>query len=213
MPSLATSFLTTSALSSPLTNRDRTCCRRAHSPDRSACSRAAAHDLYVLTSLLLRDKTLPRSSGEGPMSTIVHYECRNLDHLRAGSRRGNGGLVIHHGSVGYCDGLHVDGAHRARGGAQTSGSRPRSSPVVLSAPELAERVGLIRATKKGHSTEGSTIWQGVSASASTRRRGSRVDPASSDVRTGVDSAPTRPAPGAASLRTSGSKPRTPRRKG
>ena len=46
------------------------------------------------------------------MSTIVHYECRNLDHLRAGSRRGNGGLVIHHGSVGYCDGLHVDGAHR-----------------------------------------------------------------------------------------------------
>jgi hypothetical protein len=45
------------------------------------------------------------------MSTIVHYECRNLDHLRTGSRRGNGGLVIHHGSVGYCDGLHVDGAH------------------------------------------------------------------------------------------------------
>ena len=46
------------------------------------------------------------------MSTIVHYECRNLDHLRAGSRRGRGGLVIHHGTVGYCDGLHVDGAHR-----------------------------------------------------------------------------------------------------
>jgi len=46
------------------------------------------------------------------MSTIVHYECRNLDHLRAGSRRGEGGLVIHHGTVGYCDGLHVDGAHR-----------------------------------------------------------------------------------------------------
>ena len=45
------------------------------------------------------------------MSTIVHYECRNLDHLRTGSRRGNGGLVIHHGSVGYCDGLRVDGAH------------------------------------------------------------------------------------------------------
>src|SRR6059058_2958359 len=73
---------------------------------------SAPHDLYVLTSLLLRDKTLPRSSGEGPMSTIVHYECRNLDHLRAGSRRGKGGLVIHHGSVGYCDGMHVDGAHR-----------------------------------------------------------------------------------------------------
>jgi hypothetical protein len=46
------------------------------------------------------------------MSTIVQYECRNLDHLRAGSRQGKGGLVIHHGSVGYCDGLHVDGAHR-----------------------------------------------------------------------------------------------------
>jgi hypothetical protein len=46
------------------------------------------------------------------MSTIVHYECRNLDHLRAGSRRGNGGLVIHHGTVGYCDGVHVDAAHR-----------------------------------------------------------------------------------------------------
>jgi len=46
------------------------------------------------------------------MSTIVHYECRNLDHLRSGRRRGKGGLVIHHGTVGYCDGLHVDGAHR-----------------------------------------------------------------------------------------------------
>ncbi|HEX9267634.1 MAG TPA: hypothetical protein VF965_09130 [Candidatus Limnocylindria bacterium] len=46
------------------------------------------------------------------MSTIVHYECRSLDHLRAGSRRGEGGLVIHHGTVGYCDGLHVDGVHR-----------------------------------------------------------------------------------------------------
>jgi hypothetical protein len=46
------------------------------------------------------------------MSTIVQYECRNLDHLRAGSRRGNGGLVMHHGTVGYCDGLDVDAAHR-----------------------------------------------------------------------------------------------------
>jgi hypothetical protein len=46
------------------------------------------------------------------MSTIVHYECRNLDHLRAGSRHGKGGLVTHHGSVGYCHGLHVDAAHR-----------------------------------------------------------------------------------------------------
>jgi hypothetical protein len=46
------------------------------------------------------------------MSTIVHYECRNFDHLRAGSRRGKGGLVIHHGTVGYCDGVYVDAAHR-----------------------------------------------------------------------------------------------------
>jgi hypothetical protein len=46
------------------------------------------------------------------MSTIVHYECRNLDHLRAGSRRGEGGLVIHHGTVGYCDGRNVDASHR-----------------------------------------------------------------------------------------------------
>lgn len=45
------------------------------------------------------------------MSTIVHYECRSRDHLRAGSRRGNGCLVTHHGTVGYCDGLHVDAAH------------------------------------------------------------------------------------------------------
>ena len=45
------------------------------------------------------------------MSTTVHYECRNADHLRSGSRRGAGGLVIHHGSFGYCDGVQVDGAH------------------------------------------------------------------------------------------------------
>jgi len=46
------------------------------------------------------------------MSSIVHYECRNPGHLRGGSRRGIGGTVIHHGSVGYCDGVNVDGAHR-----------------------------------------------------------------------------------------------------
>ncbi|HEY7624971.1 MAG TPA: hypothetical protein VIA63_08105 [Candidatus Limnocylindria bacterium] len=46
------------------------------------------------------------------MTTIVQYECRSVEHLRAGSRHGNGGLVIHHGSVGYCDGVGVDGAHR-----------------------------------------------------------------------------------------------------
>jgi hypothetical protein len=46
------------------------------------------------------------------MSTIVHFECRSAQHLESGSRRGIGGLVIHHGSVGYCDGVNVDGAHR-----------------------------------------------------------------------------------------------------
>jgi|SRR5919198_3868802 hypothetical protein len=45
-------------------------------------------------------------------TTIVHFECRNPEHLRGGSRHGVGGLVIHHGSVGYCDGVNVDGAHR-----------------------------------------------------------------------------------------------------
>lgn len=46
------------------------------------------------------------------MSTIVHFECRNIDHLLAGSRRGKGGLVIRHGTVGYCDGLRSDTAHQ-----------------------------------------------------------------------------------------------------
>ncbi|TMG56824.1 MAG: hypothetical protein E6H84_02165 [Chloroflexi bacterium] len=45
-------------------------------------------------------------------SAIVHFECRNPDHLRMGSRHGIGGFVIHHGSVGYCDGVSVDGSHR-----------------------------------------------------------------------------------------------------
>jgi hypothetical protein len=65
------------------------------------------------------------------MSLIVQYECRNLDHLRAGSRRGKGGLVIHHGTVGYCDGLHVDAAHRwvATGGIPIEA-------LVESAPDL-----------------------------------------------------------------------------
>jgi len=46
------------------------------------------------------------------VSTIVHFECRNPDHRRGVSRRGVGGLVIRHGSVGYCDGADADGAHR-----------------------------------------------------------------------------------------------------
>ena len=84
---------------------------------------------------------------------------------------------------------------------------------LLSARELADRVGLIRATKRRDTNEGSTTWQGVSASASTRHPASPEDRASSGARMEADSAPIRPAPAAASLRTNGSKPRTPRRKG
>src|SRR5207249_7237898 len=46
---------------------------------------------------------------------------------------------------------------------------------LLSARELADRVGLIRATKKRNTNEGSTTWQGVSASASTRHPASPED--------------------------------------
>jgi hypothetical protein len=84
---------------------------------------------------------------------------------------------------------------------------------LLSAPELAERVGLIRATKKREIRGGGSIWQGVSASASTQRQARPADPALSVARPGVDSAPDRPAPAEASLRTSESKPRRRRRKG
>jgi len=84
---------------------------------------------------------------------------------------------------------------------------------LLSARELADRVGLIRATKRRDTNEGSTTWQGVSASASTRHPASPEDRASSGARMEADSVPTKRAPAAASLRTSGSKPRTPRRKG
>jgi hypothetical protein len=83
---------------------------------------------------------------------------------------------------------------------------------LLSARELSDRVGLVRATKKRATNERSTTWQGVSESASTPRRASRADPASSAARTVGGSAPTRRTPAAASPKTSGSKPRTPRRK-
>ena len=84
---------------------------------------------------------------------------------------------------------------------------------LLSAPELAERVGLIRATKKREIRGGGSIWQGASASASTQRQARPADPALSVARPEVDSAPDRPAPAEASLKTSESKPRTRRRKG
>ncbi len=43
------------------------------------------------------------------MSTIIHFECRNTTHLAARSR---GGIVMHHGTFGYCDGFASDGDHR-----------------------------------------------------------------------------------------------------
>jgi histidinol phosphatase-like PHP family hydrolase len=84
---------------------------------------------------------------------------------------------------------------------------------LLSARELADRVGLVRATKAGDTNERSAIWQGLSENASTPRRARRADPASSGVPTAADSARTRQAPAAASLKTRASKPRTPHRKG
>jgi histidinol phosphatase-like PHP family hydrolase len=84
---------------------------------------------------------------------------------------------------------------------------------LLSPRELAERVGLIRATKRRGTNEGSTTWQGANANASTQRQARPADPALSVARPEVDSAPDRPAPAGASLKTSESKPRTRRRKG
>ena len=84
---------------------------------------------------------------------------------------------------------------------------------LLSARELAERVGLIRATKKRNQIEGSVTWQVVSANASTRRQESRVDPVSSVARPEASSAAVRRARAAASQKTNGPKRRTPRRKG
>jgi hypothetical protein len=74
------------------------------------------------------------------MPTIVNYECRNPDHLRARSRRGVGGLVIHHGSVGYCDGLTMDGAHRwvATGGVPIQTLYRAAPPVDGSATYSAD---------------------------------------------------------------------------
>jgi hypothetical protein len=46
------------------------------------------------------------------MSTVIHFECRNVTHLATRSRRGAGGIVMHHGTFGYCDGFASDGDHR-----------------------------------------------------------------------------------------------------
>jgi len=46
------------------------------------------------------------------MSTVIHFECRNATHLASRSRGGVGGIVMHHGTFGYCDGFASDGDHR-----------------------------------------------------------------------------------------------------
>src|SRR2546423_14379670 len=84
---------------------------------------------------------------------------------------------------------------------------------LLTTSELADRVGLIRATKKRDTNKGGTTWQGASASASTRHRERPADPVSAAVPTEAAPAPPQRAPAAASPRPSGSKPRTRRRKG
>lgn len=46
------------------------------------------------------------------MSTVIQFECRNAAHLARRSRSGVGGIVMHHGTFGYCDGLGSDTDHR-----------------------------------------------------------------------------------------------------
>jgi hypothetical protein len=46
------------------------------------------------------------------MSTIIHFECRSAMHLASRSRGGSGGIVMHHGTFGYCDGFASDADHR-----------------------------------------------------------------------------------------------------
>jgi hypothetical protein len=46
------------------------------------------------------------------MSTVIRFECRNPAHLAARSRAGSGGIVMHHGTFGYCDGFVSDAEHR-----------------------------------------------------------------------------------------------------
>ena len=84
---------------------------------------------------------------------------------------------------------------------------------LLSARELADRVGLIRAAKKRNRNERSVTWQEVSASESTRRQESRGDPVSSAARPEASSAAVRRARAAASPKTNEPKRRTRRRKG
>jgi len=84
---------------------------------------------------------------------------------------------------------------------------------LLSAHDLADRVGLIRATKKRETIERSTTWQARDESASTPHPANPAVHGSSDARARANSAAIRPARDGASRRTSASKPRTPRQRG
>lgn len=46
------------------------------------------------------------------MAVVIHFECRSTAHLAARSRGGAGGMVMHHGTFGYCDGFASDNDHR-----------------------------------------------------------------------------------------------------
>lgn len=45
------------------------------------------------------------------MSTLIHFRCREPQHLLAPSRRGEGGIVMRSGTAAYCDGADVDDRH------------------------------------------------------------------------------------------------------
>src|SRR5258705_13219619 len=68
---------------------------------------------YLLDTFVSRPIT-----GRRAMSTVIHFECRSSTHLATRSRGGVGGIVMHHGTFGYCDGFGSHGEHRwiPRGG-------------------------------------------------------------------------------------------------
>src|SRR5258705_8364885 len=62
---------------------------------------------YLLDTFVSRPIT-----GRRAMSTVIHFECRSSAHLATRARGGAGGIVMHHGTFGYCDGFGSDGEHR-----------------------------------------------------------------------------------------------------
>ncbi len=46
------------------------------------------------------------------MSTVIQFECRNPRHIRSGSSGPVSGVVMHHGTFGYCDGSASESDHR-----------------------------------------------------------------------------------------------------